>query len=741
MKRNTLIGLAVVALALFSYIGLVEQHSLSTGDVSGREARLLPRLVRARVEQLTLDHGEQHLVIRRVRAEMGELGEWRLVEPVDARADQDAVASLLGSLDWADVHRRLGAVSSEDLRHFGMDSPRAQIELKVADETITLALGGPAATGDGVYARVDEGDAAVVGQDLLEALTADVGHFRDKALFAQVDLGQLEGLHIEREGDDGHVALTFARESGRFWITGANKLMAADTRVREAARSLAELSAERFVDTTASAAGLDAPRLRVRIDVGSGDSAAQHVLVVGGACADHADERYARADDGPVVCVPFSDLTVFERPEESFRQARIVTLASDDLEGVDVHVGGRDLRLSRTHDGYHYVAEGHGEGEADAAIVGDWLSALGHITPLELVVVPDAALDGYGLAHSSDSLSFTPRGDAARERVSLGSVTPDGQWMRRGDENAALRISTEDAARLALTVLDLQNRQLIVERESSVASITLTRAGSVERLERGEGRWQLTSPHALDADGARVSSLARKLAQLSAVRFVSARALPEQGLASPSVVIDVRYEGAPATADEGTDDDQDAPPPAGDTPAREHRIKLGASTPEGVYAQLDDGPAVFLLPADFLTELSQPYVSRDLLRSTATQIGALVLTTPTGSVSLRYEGMSWMTAAGPADRDRTDALLEAVHALRATSVEGYLPAAAPMTSPQIRVEVTRVDDAEEPRHYVVDIAAAESARTDGTRDARREDVPVDLRVPGDAVQTLLDYHP
>jgi len=484
MKRNTLIGLAVVALALFSYIGLVEQHSLSTGDVSGREARLLPRLVRARVEQLTLDHGEQHLVIRRVRAEMGELGEWRLVEPVDARADQDAVASLLGSLDWADVHRRLGAVSSEDLRHFGMDSPRAQIELKVADETITLALGGPAATGDGVYARVDEGDAAVVGQDLLEALTADVGHFRDKALFAQVDLGQLEGLHIEREGDDGHVALTFARESGRFWITGANKLMAADTRVREAARSLAELSAERFVDTTASAAGLDAPRLRVRIDVGSGDSAAQHVLVVGGACADHADERYARADDGPVVCVPFSDLTVFERPEESFRQARIVTLASDDLEGVDVHVGGRDLRLSRTHDGYHYVAEGHGEGEADAAIVGDWLSALGHITPLELVVVPDAALDGYGLAHSSDSLSFTPRGDAARERVSLGSVTPDGQWIRRGDENAALRILRGEC------------RPARADRPGSAEPRSHRRARVVRRVHHPDSRRQRGTPQA-----------------------------------------------------------------------------------------------------------------------------------------------------------------------------------------------------------------------------------------------------
>jgi hypothetical protein len=158
-----------------------------------------------------------------------------------------------------------------------------------------------------------------------------------------------------------------------------------------------------------------------------------------------------------------------------------------------------------------------------------------------------------------------------------------------------------------------------------------------------------------------------------------------------------------------------------------------------VYAQLDDEPGVFLLPPEWVDSTHPPYASRDLLRSTATQVRALTLTTPSGQVSLHYDGMAWATPDGPADPERTDALLEAVHALRASTIQGYLPRAAPMAEPELRLEVTRVDDAEEPRHYVVDIAAAEPGQPD--RRARREDLPVELRVPASAVQTLLDYRP
>ncbi|NOY94072.1 MAG: DUF4340 domain-containing protein [Deltaproteobacteria bacterium] len=751
MNKKILIALAVIALGLLAYIGLVERHSLSSGELSGREARLLPRLVRARVEQITLDHADQHIVIRRVRTEAEELGEWRLLQPVEARADQEAVASLLGSLDWADARRRLGAVGSDESSQFGFDAPRARVELKVADETLTLTLGGAAATGDGVYARVGDGQAAVVGQDLLEALTADVGHFRDKALFSDLDLGELRGLSIERraQADQPAETLRFEQDAGRFWIAGDRRQMAADGRVREAARALADLDAQRFIDGEATNTGLDQPSLRVRIALGAADDgqegeSTEQLLEVGGVCADHPTERYARADGGAVVCVAESDLTAFERPVEGYRQARVATLTIDDLGAVELQLGGRSLSLSRTDEGYHYTSGGGAEGDAERSVVSDWLSSLTHIAPLELVVVSRAELARYGLSGEGDELTLTGRGDAPSERIRFGSVTPDGQWIRRGEEDAVLRVSTEDAAKLALSSLDLRSRALIDERESSVAFISLLRAGVEERLERQDGQWQVTAPSALPADGARVSSLASKLAHPRALRFVSEGPRPEHGLAAPQLVIQARYEGAPASQDEPGSNAEGSGSGGGEAEQapRRHTLKLGASTSEGVFAQLDDDPAVFLLSLEWAEETRQPYASRDLLRSTATQVRALELTTAAGAISLSYDGMAWRTPDGPADPDRTDALLEAVHGLRAVSIEAYLPAAAPIDGPELKLEITRVDDAQEPRHYVVDIAAPElGASPDAPRRARREDLAVELLVPAGPVQTLLDYRP
>ena len=121
MTRTSTTILGAIALALFAFIVLYERQTMSTAELRGARNQLLERFVRTRVDGVEIERdGEVVASLRREREEGDMLGTWRVVSPFQAAADDDAVSSMLGAVQYAAARSTLEETDAADLERFGI---------------------------------------------------------------------------------------------------------------------------------------------------------------------------------------------------------------------------------------------------------------------------------------------------------------------------------------------------------------------------------------------------------------------------------------------------------------------------------------------------------------------------------------------------------------------------------------------------------------------------------------------
>jgi hypothetical protein len=127
--------------------------------------------------------------------------EYRIVEPLRAAIDREAIESLLSSLEVAHIERRVGAEA--DLTPYGLDPPRATVTLDLlsTDEARSMRLGDGTPIGRTFYALLPEGgEVAVVSGSIDDLATTDLFGLRDKSLIS-LDPWKVTRLRIERSDE------------------------------------------------------------------------------------------------------------------------------------------------------------------------------------------------------------------------------------------------------------------------------------------------------------------------------------------------------------------------------------------------------------------------------------------------------------------------------------------------------------------------------------------------------------
>jgi hypothetical protein len=138
---------------------------------------------------------------------------WRLIRPLDSASDSTTVDALLRSLTSLRISRSM-AGAPERMQEFGLDAPKATLEIQLKDgKKHRLRLGAKDFSGLNVYAQIDDAaDVAIVSQDLLNKAEKPVVEFRDRriAVFDEAKLKRVRlknkqfTLVAEKEaGDDG----------------------------------------------------------------------------------------------------------------------------------------------------------------------------------------------------------------------------------------------------------------------------------------------------------------------------------------------------------------------------------------------------------------------------------------------------------------------------------------------------------------------------------------------------------
>jgi hypothetical protein len=294
MRPRTLLVLLVAVVALGAFIRFYERDQPSS-DERARLAKKVLDFKKDQVTRLRLAADGNTVVLERVppphpgkpaaaaggaAARPAGTGaaappetaappaEWRIVRPLSARADAEAVDRLLENLSSLEKTRTMDKVAPADV---GLDKPRASAALTVAGqrgETV-LEVGAAVPTGgQAIVAVAGRPQAYVVSDFVLADLRKKPGEWRDKQIFR----GSRDAVQRLAWTVGGGPRVVLARRGDRFWLESPIADRADRDQVEKLLSDLTGLTAESFLDSPAPpsgpAFGLEPPRAVLDVILG-----------------------------------------------------------------------------------------------------------------------------------------------------------------------------------------------------------------------------------------------------------------------------------------------------------------------------------------------------------------------------------------------------------------------------------------------------------------------------------------
>jgi hypothetical protein len=199
-------------------------------------------------------------------------GDWRVVQPLNARADFSAVEGLVSRFTTLQM-KSIVAPQADDLRQYGLDKPVATVTIGSGSSQAVLAIGKPSGEG-AVYARDASKPLVVtVESGLLDELKKGPGEYRQKDLF-EARAFNANRVDLTRNGS----TTTFEKMKGKgqdgqeqdVWKQTAPAAKDVDhTKVDNLISTLTQTRAAAFLDGT-TAAAVDKPELTVTIKFNDG---------------------------------------------------------------------------------------------------------------------------------------------------------------------------------------------------------------------------------------------------------------------------------------------------------------------------------------------------------------------------------------------------------------------------------------------------------------------------------------
>jgi hypothetical protein len=382
--------------------------------------------VRTEVASIALDNGEGSFRLQR------QGGDWRLVEPLEAAADKEAVEGVLSALEYARIERRIDA--ADDLKSYGLATPRATLTLEFDSDKApqSLRIGEHAPIGENCFALLpDDGGVALVSAALEDLANKDLLVLRDKSLI-EVDAWNVRSLRIERGVET--VVLTKAEEGWK--LQSPVEAPADGPTVTDLLNELDRLRASSFLSEEPTADdlaryGLDRPSARMTVQEEGWETGK---TVWFGATVDGA--RASRVDaEGPVVAVTETFWPKVTTALFDLRRKDVLALNRYRLRGVTVTRQSGEPLILRQSEGDAWAASGLVDGTVANSSVE---LLLAHFSDLKATAFMDRPSEGQ-----REALSRRPALDLSLEEEPASEERePPAQHLLIGapDQNGQVKI-------------------------------------------------------------------------------------------------------------------------------------------------------------------------------------------------------------------------------------------------------------------------------------------------------------
>ncbi|HYO14144.1 MAG TPA: DUF4340 domain-containing protein [Thermoanaerobaculia bacterium] len=472
MRPRTLLVLLVIVLGLGAFIWFYERELPSSEQRAELEKRVLTDVEKDDVTAVTLQGAKGTVRLERVEAptpateekeeeedgdEAGEETpevEWRIVQPLTARADTFAVDRLLDSVITLEKTR---TIEDADRKAVGLDKPRATVRLATKEAEKVLQLGAGVPTGGSIIAGVEgRDDAYVVSESILLELDKDPGEWRDRTIF-RGDRDKVSRITLA--GANGRVVL--AKRPDGLWIEAPLKDRADRNLVDALLSDLTGLTAERFVDNPGPLPELGLAPAQQVVEVALEGQAAPLRIELGAPAT--SGEAAPEGEMGGALAYARAGGTVFEtrtrlaesanRPPAEWRALGLSGLEVHDVEAATVKEGNATIELTRAGTDWK-----RGDTTISYLPVSDLLFAVTDARAERLL--PPAEAKTLNLANHALVITLKTK-EAGEETLSLYPAMSQGVPARASGREAVLLLPAEALQQIRQKLKDVREAKAV----------------------------------------------------------------------------------------------------------------------------------------------------------------------------------------------------------------------------------------------------------------------------------------
>ncbi len=467
MRPKTLLLLSLVVLALAAFIWFYERDLPSSEERVERAKKVLSGLEVEDVEAVEIAWEDRKVHLVRQPPPDGDEGEkdrspsqeteWRLTEPVAARASGSSVDGLVRSLIELEKQRTL---EEFDPGEAGLDPPRVTVTLTTAQGPRVLRVGGDVPASSDMIVAVDgEPEAHVVSNFVYRELTKEPGAWRDRKLIpgSRSDVARLA---VEAGGGKVVVAV---RGHDEFWLEEPLADRADVETVDGVLSDLDLLRASGFVDhpeASLEEMGLAPPAAALEVTLAKNPTPFR--LELGAQVPDRDETRYYGRADGQLFETTSTLGEKLAAPVDRWRSRSWTAYKTFQIDRFRVEDGAGSLELTR--DDIDWRRDG---GKIEFGVANELVSAVTRARGERLVEAGEA--EAMGLGAPRLTVTLTPKEDEAAGEPEVLTLHPlaDGTTAARsGSREVVLILSAETVEALDRAVAAAREAEVIPEGEA-----------------------------------------------------------------------------------------------------------------------------------------------------------------------------------------------------------------------------------------------------------------------------------
>ena len=564
MKPKTIVILSVLLALCLAYVaikGLTQKPPAVSPEAPVAKPLFLPPVTDVR--KLTVAPAD----LPRLAFAL-EDGQWRIIEPVAARASELRVNDVIRGVSGISTVRSFtpGENGQATDAMTGLDKPAFVVTLVDASgksHTVTLGKNVPFASPAQTYIRTEGDPRTYVAEgDLTQVVAPNARDYRDRNV-ATIPIEQALRLVVE-----GQQSYELKKADGVWSMLKPAAARADAEKVTTLLDKLRNITAESFVSDNpgnlsvyelepgkerlvvrlwtqappppppasasapatitsrdAQASGAVTTRDNTPTSMGANAAAtasAPAIVEHGLALGKQVDNKvYAKLlDQGAVFLLDAALLTDLQPKIADLRDRKLLRFTSDNVEVIDIALPVGDAKLARINDRWRMIQPVFGP--AGDAAVNKLLSTMANLQAADF---PESqqALGAYGLETPKARITLHMKGKPETIGLMIGSLTKTGEmtFVAPIDAAAVAVVRSLDVTLMLAEGAAYFDPQLLTLNKDNVRSLQLTRHDGAFTVERQAGKWVLLSPEAIDADLDSVETILGYLANMTAARVVA----------------------------------------------------------------------------------------------------------------------------------------------------------------------------------------------------------------------------